>query len=349
MKKTYQKLTAMMLSAFITISGFIAPCSVNAEETSNVSIVEMEQLFSEKDNSDMNVIVTNNENDVVYQGRLGDYDEGKWSYIDFDTLDMLLVWDFITNQSVSICPLMENTNVNILTDVVDETDVNTELEYGIRKIEIKKADGTKVNTLQNNASITSVVVVKKTPESSPATIFAALYDNGILKKVVSADILETQTMYYEEKYNLNLQLNEITENSSLKIMIWDGITLQSQSVPLSVFSGYTINVSTTENQLYTIPVISNSTARKYTVKFNSDDFQIDNLCKEADLKITSPGTATENIRIDEVTQNSFTFTFLGEIQECVNYISMKALKNGNSTIRIFELDSTEEENDYENE
>lgn len=221
-------------------------------------------------------------------------------------------------------------------NIGEETIINH--EYSIKDVDIRDNFGLKINSLQRGVFASQVIISKNINEQFDAKIFAALYDGGMLKSAKILDVSDEQLVDEYMTYNLNMNLTNITENSILKIMIWDGTELRPYALSLSSFFGYTIPISTVVNQLYTIPVNSNSSTNKYKLIFDDEYFTIEDLCKDAENKITQVGNASDNIRIDEITDNSATFSFLSNSQEqYINMVVLRAKKTGNTELRIDEV------------
>lgn len=236
----------------------------------------------------------------------------------------------VTNEVIAT----DNTELEIENEV--QSPIN--YEYSIKDIDIRNNAGLKVNSLQRGSIASQIIISKNTNEQLSAKVFAALYDGGVLKTMKILDLSNEQPVDEYVAYNLNMNLTNITEDSILKIMIWNGTTLKPYSLSLSSFFGYTTQISTVINQLYTIPINSNSGADKYKLMFDDEYFNIEDLCKDADNKITQVGNATENIRIDEITNSSVTFSFMSNSQgQYINKIVLRAKKTGNTELRIDEI------------
>lgn len=297
----------------------------------------------------------NGAEDVIYTGTLGGYDNGKWSGIDVTEMNMLTIVKWSGNgfdenfnpiyiQALSRFDITEDevgnfTSQNISNNNTENDEMNSCNELVIRNAEIKRGDGTKVNSLKNNAAITSISIVNTSGRNILAVMYAVLYENGMLKNVMPVEITNTADSDSITNYSMNIPLNEITENSSLKLMMWDKETLRPYSVPLNIRPEYSIQVSAVMNQMYTLPIMARTSNKKFKVKYDNTYFEIDDLCVGASNKITAPGVATDLIEINSVSDGEIIFTFNGErTEEWINYISLKALKTGESIISVYNLE-----------
>ena len=84
-----------------------------------------EGMFTEDDNSDILVEVKNKDNEVIYAGALGDFEDGRYKNTDFSSIESLAVADFnsgelftITPEStVSLALVLQASNSGIYADV----------------------------------------------------------------------------------------------------------------------------------------------------------------------------------------------------------------------------------------
>lgn len=238
--------------------------------------------------------------------------------------------------------LNPSTNNIVQPNVSDETtniSSNTEGRFVVKGVELTDEDGIKVNSLQNASGLSKVFVAKKGSTPLPATILVALYDGSQMVDLKLIDIDETQSTNQEIAYTANMSLTDIDENTTLKIMIWDvEETFKPYSTPLSVLYGYSVDMSVVTNQEYTLPIIPNSQAKKFKVTYDNTMLNVKDLCIDTEGNTVSTGVINDKITVDEITGNSFTFTFTStENIECVNRVVMRAIKTGTTTVQISEL------------
>jgi len=332
----------------------------------NVSIVEAD-IMGEVDYSNLQVKVikvVKGEESLIFEGILGEYDDGVWSKVDFDNLDFMVIldWNTMEDEAIYIVPLEKANYTNeIMTETTDysvndvttaeneilseEVTTQTDLyeehysssEIFVIKDAILENENNTVNSLQNATVLSKVVLATKQTNEIAPVIFAALYNDGRLVDVKMMDATQNNSTGSVVEYTLNMPLTNTSENMTLKIMTWDGMgTIKPYAIPLNIYYGYSIDVSTVLNQEYTIPIITNTSATKFKVSYDKDFFAVKDLCRDADDIVTEIGMINNEITINEITQSSFTFTANTE-NKCVNCVVLRALKSGNTAIKIEEI------------
>ena len=92
LKRTISILTVLLLLSNITYAEETKTLSFLAtKDGENISVVESD-ITSEVDNSELIVKVVkyvNDEEIVIYQGPLGEYDNGLWSFTDFSKIQFI--------------------------------------------------------------------------------------------------------------------------------------------------------------------------------------------------------------------------------------------------------------------
>lgn len=201
----------------------------------NVSVVETE-LESDVDNSNLIVKVTrvtNDEETVIYEGVLGGYADGMWSFTDFSDIDFLVIfdWESMENEAIYIVPVKETTDstsstaseataVNTLNTISDEnteqvsTTISTTqlIEYDVTYSII--SDGSLSMDIDYN-------VYNGNSENDTVSLIAALYENGRLSDIktqsLSVNALESNTD------SIVLPLPNNREDYTVKLMVWEGM------------------------------------------------------------------------------------------------------------------------------
>lgn len=226
-------------------------------------------------------------------------------------------------------------------DTVGTGEVNTEefiYRYGLFDAEIENAQNEKTNVLKDGTVLRAVTLLKNPDDTAPAAIYAAVYDDGRLKDVRKININSVHGNGEYTAYNLNIPLDNVTPNTKIKIMVWDGNDFMPNAICMDLYYNYRINLQTAINQLYTFPIISTGNADKFKVEFDTEWFEKVDLCKETDAEDILPGNVSENITIDEVTDSGFTFTYTGtQPEKCVNKIVLRAKKTGITHISVEEI------------
>lgn len=219
--------------------------NVFAEETKTVSFkatvsdgditVEETELVSDIDNSDLLVKVTKVTNDVetvIYEGVLGGYADGMWSFTDFSDIDFLVIfdWESMENEAIYVVPVKETTdsassvtseitNVNNLNTTSDE---NTEQVSTISATQLIEYDVT--YSIISDGSLSMDIdynVYNGSSENETVSLIAALYENGRLSDIqtknLSVDALDSNSDI------ILLPLPNNRENYTVKLMVWDGM------------------------------------------------------------------------------------------------------------------------------
>lgn len=327
-----------------------------AEETEKNELITInEEKMFEFDNSELNVRVIQqirDERTTIFTGKLKDYDNGKWIYVDFSKIQFMIVveWDGPKDELIYIIPSKNISNAEAettsnTTSITGQNAGNNETQYpseaykyGIGDVIIKNAENETINSLKDASELSAITIAKNTVDAAPVTIYAAIYDDGKLTNIKQLSLNADQANKSYVRYDLNIPLDNVTPKTKIKLMIWNGTTLMPYSLCTDMFYSYKIDLQATVNQLYTFPITSTSGARKFKVDFNEEWFSIVDLCKDTDTEDISVCTVSENIRIDEVISTGFTFTFIGTQQDkCVNKFVLKAKKTGSTYINVEEI------------
>lgn len=324
-------------------------------EERQVTLTE-DDLVSDIDNSNLDVSVVKQQGDTsttIFTGKLKDYDNGRWVYTDFSEIQFMVFIELDRPEeeliyiipSKNIIDDSENeTTYNTITSSNQNTESNETLsqveayKYGIGDVIVKNVENEAINSLKGGTELSAVTIAKNTDDAAPATIYAAIYDDGKLTNIKQLSVNADHANKSYVRYDLNIPLDDVTSKTKIKILIWNGTTLVPYSLCTDMFYNYRIDLQTTVNQLYTFPITSTSGGSKFKVEFNEDWFSVVDLCKDTGTEDISVGTASDNIRIDEVTSTGFTFTFTGiQPKKCVNKFVLKAKKTGNTYIDIEEI------------
>lgn len=177
--------------------------------------------FSDIDNSDLQVKVIQrigNENEVIFTGRLGDFDEGKWKYVDFNTLDVLTFFNWTSEESFSIIPIQTedgSSSVNNISDngilTVSQAEIDTAF-YNENGYTEKSLNGNLIYevTLTNNS----------VSEKCFTPVFAVYTSDGILKNMYMGN--NTAVSVGQSKSALAaLGAANVSNGDTVKAMVWD--------------------------------------------------------------------------------------------------------------------------------
>lgn len=204
----------------------------------NISVIETD-LASDTDNSNLNVKVikvTGDSETIIYEGLLGNYENGLWSFTDFSEIDILVIfeWDSMENEAIYIIPrreassdaALENIKNTYVTDNTIEETVGTESTETdtttINSTELIEYDITYSIVSDNTLNMDiEYNVYNGNAENKSISLIAALYYNGVLCD------LQIQPLYISSQANVSesivLPLPDNNENYSVKLMVWDGL------------------------------------------------------------------------------------------------------------------------------
>ena len=206
-----------------------------AEETKNVSFkatidngnvsVVKQDITASKDNSNLSVkvikVVGDVEN-VIYEGFLGKYDEGKWVYTDFSEIDILVIfnWDSMENEALYIIPT-ESISDNKTTYTTDNTTQTGTETTPIGDTELMEYDVTYSIVSGDTLNIDiNYNVYNGNTQNKSVSLIAALYNNGVLSDIKIQELSVTSQSNATD--NIIFPIPENNENYSIKLMVWEG-------------------------------------------------------------------------------------------------------------------------------
>ncbi len=173
-------------------------------------------MFTEDDNSDILVEVKNKDNEVIYAGALGDFEDGRYKNTDFSSIESLAVADFnsgefftITPEStVSLAPALQASNSGIYAYGMFLTD-NVYTEN-------KLAEGMTYNVYLQNTTSEQVKF---------ASVIAVYSADGKLKNL---DMGETVSVNVNASgiSGVELDIKRVSETDTVKAMAWNTETLK---------------------------------------------------------------------------------------------------------------------------
>ena len=126
-KRTIALLIMFLMLSTITFAEETKTVSFKATVSDGDVTVEETELISDIDNSDLLVKVTkvtDNKESVIYEGILGEYDNGLWAFTDFSDIDFLVIfdWESMENEAIYIVPVSKlNDNKSSITTEASET------------------------------------------------------------------------------------------------------------------------------------------------------------------------------------------------------------------------------------
>ena len=239
-------LTMCILSASL-ISGNIL--SVYAENTNAEIISEIEEkseikdeLTSDIDNSELDVRVihqTGDEQSTVFEGKLKDYDNGRWVNMDFADIDFFVIldWDNMEDEAIYIIPRSSDT------EIVSDTNISTPSDESINEVLSSGAALTSQNSnihcdvnLMYDGAYSEKVIIRNKELTVPVKItnngstdknvvcYIAEYDeNGVLRNTIAGS-----TVTVAKNKSVATQVTKVFSQNTktVKIFVWDSETLQ---------------------------------------------------------------------------------------------------------------------------
>lgn len=239
-KRTIALLIMFLMLSTITFAEETKTVSFKATVSDGDVTVEETELISDIDNSDLFVKVTKIADDkesVIYEGVLGEYDNGLWAFTDFSDIDFLVIfdWNSMENEAIYIVPISKlNDNKSSMTTETSETtkiqntdDLNTtrtetvEQPSPISATQLIEYDVT--YSIVSDGSLSMDIdynVYNGNSENDSVSLIAALYENGRLSDIqtqsLSVDALDSNSD------SILLPLPNNRENYSVKLMVWEG-------------------------------------------------------------------------------------------------------------------------------
>lgn len=231
----------------ILIFSFMCP-SVYANDTKSYSYkatidfetgesaVEEEELTGNTDYSSLIVNVTKTSSGVtsnVYKGTLGEYEGGIWSNVDFSDIQGLLLFDWETEDTIWIEPVVANSTTTASLEKIDTvTQTNQTPSLMSVSSDLAVTSNIKLNGISvgengmriidnANMSCTLGVSNSSTKDDSITAILATYTSEGRLHnmRTFKIDVAAGQTNSMEIVYQFDAE----TEFSG-KLMIWNTLT-----------------------------------------------------------------------------------------------------------------------------
>lgn len=239
-------LTVCILPASL-ISGNMLSVYAESSATETVSEIEetsklKDELASDTDNSELDVKVIhqiNDEQDTVFEGKLKDYDNGRWVNMDFSDINFFVIfdWDSIENESTYIIPKSNDTEIVSDTDIPQPSDesINEVLSSGAALTSQNSNIHCDVNLMYDGAYSEKVIIrnkeltvpVKITNNGSTdknVVCYIAEYDeNGVLRNTIAGS-----TVTVAKNKSVATQVTKVFSQNTktVKIFVWDSETLQ---------------------------------------------------------------------------------------------------------------------------
>ena len=230
----------VILTMFLLLS-----TSTFAKETKNVFLNSMSddenvslvgtKPSSNVDNSNLNVQiirVVNGTKTILYEGLLGNYENGLWSNTDFSNIDFLLIleWETMENEAICVIPKKEVSSETTVESEKVTNITNTTTADKTTQTDITSSDSTELIEYDIAYSIISDELLNMNinynvyngeTENKTVSLIAALYNNGKLCDFKTQELSVTSQNNANE--SIILPIPENNENYSVKLMVWDSI------------------------------------------------------------------------------------------------------------------------------
>ncbi len=237
-------LTACILLISVFSTGIIISFAEEATEKQDITLKDdlIENINSDTDSSELSVRVIKQNGDnqtTVFTGKLKDYDNGRWSNVDFSDIQffVLLDWDSMENEAIYIVPLSNDTEIENNTDVSKPSDetVNETLSNGTTLTAQNSSIQCDVNLMYDGAYSEKVIIrnkqltvpVKITNSSGMdknIVCYIAEYDeNGVLRNTIAGS-----TVTVAKNKSVATQVTKVFSQGTktVKIFVWNSETLQ---------------------------------------------------------------------------------------------------------------------------
>lgn len=266
---------------------------------------DREQISTGIDNSNLQVEVEKyigNTKVTIFTGKLKDYDDGKWTGLDFSKISFAVIYDWdtaddeviyiiptenmtVAREDISIKPgkEQEKSDANsVQQGLTDVSDITYDVEYTI--------SGDNMNILYSAENTAA--------ESQTVSLIAALYKNGALQKVISAPL----EINDGKSGNITMLLPQTEkEKCSVKMMVWESTGklrplgaaktvndiepyLREKTTTVLAASGREFNI-----YLNAENVIGNNSAVEHIIKYNPQHLEPTDLCGFTYEKELAPG------------------------------------------------------------
>lgn len=363
LKRTISLITILLLLSSNTYAEETKTLSFLATtDGENISVVESD-ITSETDNSELIVKVVkyvNDEEVVIYQGPLGGYDNGLWSFTDFSKIQFMVIfnWEQPDDGGIYIVPVNEtveesskipNSSVQTFTATSEiiQPSLNIVERFYINNTEVT-GDYASQNIKANDNLFASYSITNTGTASQSVQLILCVYnlDGRLLDMAVISDtILSNETKDIEK----GLTVGANVTGCYAKVFLWDGLstlrplhdTLQigSQDVSVEVATATVDCVLNKEyNLVTTVENMPTNDDGQYTITYNPSKLELIDLCSLTYKKELSAGAINgTNITIVSVDTSKGEIVFKnpnaenGNVSKVLNTFKFKGLVSGEQT------------------
>lgn len=329
---------------------------VYAADVSNNNTIFKEEIISTKDelvinNDNSNLLVkvvkyVGNESTEIFSGKLKDYDNGSWGFLDFSEAQFAVIFEWnddptddevvyiipqndVISEEITLNPSVNEVENEVFENVVQSTTSVENITYDI------------TYTVENGYMNIVYDVTNGVSKEQTVTMIAALYKEklfqGLITEPLSLQAQETKKGY------LALKLPETDlDKYKVRMMVWDSFAgmrpLGNAKTVNNIGGGLnekTIVLSTSANSEVKVfmnseTLVKNDTA-EHIIKYNSQKLEPTDLCGFTYEKETNSGQiANTGITIKSVDSinGEIIYTFdmpQGRTTGINNFIKFKAL------------------------
>lgn len=198
----YTRIISILITAFILLQQITFAFDIEREqETANASSQSVTILKDGKE---------------IYSGSLDEYENGRYANVDFDNLDILLIWNITDDSAIQIIPdkSASNSTQNI---ALNNSSVTAD-------VSLKNSNAYTENAIDDNLYY-EVKITNKSSEVKHFTPFFTVYTHdGALKKVYMGD-KAAAGKNSSAISSVRLNTHEISDNDIIKAMVWDSDTM----------------------------------------------------------------------------------------------------------------------------
>lgn len=294
LKRVFLAVAMLMLFSTAVYASETHDNSYKVEVDNGQVSIKEDNLFSETDNSELEVNVIrqlDNTNSTVFTGKLKDYDNGRWIGLDFSEIQFLVIveWESTDNELIYIIPVnntgilrtddnkkSESDGLEQSTPVQSRTDIS-DVTYDVKY------------TVSNDSMNILYTVDNAAGNNQTVNMIAALYKRGVLQRVITTPL----TINADEKNSgsITMILPETDkEECSVKMMVWESMgTLRPIGSVKTVkdiepyLREKTIVVSADAEEEFNLymnsdNVIGKNNGADHIIKFNPQKFEVIDLC-----------------------------------------------------------------------
>ena len=363
MKSIMAIFVAINISAVSVYAADTYDASYKVEIKDGIVSVTEDELYSEKDNSDLLVKVikqVGDESTEIFSGKLKDYDNGKWVNTNFSEIQFMIIfeWDGPSDEAIYVIPVkdvseknskvMENSMQMIsTTPEIIQPSLNIVENFYINNNAVT-GDFSTQNIKGNDNLLASYSITNFGTKEQSVQLILCVYslEGKMLDIAVVSDTIASNETKDVEK---GLTVGANVAGCYAKVFLWDGLstlrplhdTLQigSQDVSVEVATATVYCVLNKEyNLVTTVENMPTNDDGQYTITYNPSKLELIDLCSLTYKKELTIGTISgTNIIIVSVDTSKGEIVFKnpntgnGNVSKVLNAFKFKGLVSDEQT------------------